>query len=337
MIFTKRDWFNAVEPLKSLRQSQGLSVAVVNIENVYDEFNFGNKSPQAIKDFILYARTSWKKAARFGLLVGDATFDPKNYLGFGDNDVVPSQLIDTQYMETTCDDCFADSNLDGIPEIPIGRLPVRTTAELTKMIAKLVSYNSAAANNAVLLVSDTNETYNFEGVTKNLRDLIPADVRVDEIDRGRLDPATAKAQLFDAINRGERVVTYTGHGNVDQWRGSLLTANDARALENGQNLPLFISMTCLNGYFQDVVLDSLAESLMKAERGGAIAVWASSGMTGPNGQELLNQQMFRSIFDQNGGSSLTLGEAVMRAKTLVSDTDVRRTWILFGDPSMRLK
>jgi hypothetical protein len=158
-----------------------------------------------------------------------------------------------------------------------------------------------------------------------------------EIDRGRLDPATAKAQLLDAINRGEKIVTYAGHGNVDQWRGNLLTSADARALTNGQNLPLFITMTCLNGYFHDPVLDSLAESLMKAERGGAVAVWASSGMTGPGGQELLNQQMFRAIFDTGSGKLLTLGEAILRAKALTNDPDVRRTWILFGDPSMKLK
>jgi hypothetical protein len=336
-MLTRRDWFSAVEPLKALRQSQGLSVAVVDIEDVYDEFNFGNKSPQAIKDFILYARTSWKKTPRYALIVGDATYDPKNYLGFGDNDAVPSKLIDTQFMETASDDWMADSNADGIPEIALGRLPARTTAEVTRMVAKLVGYNSTVSNNSVLLVSDINDGYNFENVTTHLRDLVPAGMRIDEIDRGQLDPATAKAQLVDAINRGERVVTYTGHGNVDQWRGSLLTATDARALENGQNLPLFITMTCLNGYFQDVVLDSLAESLIKAEHGGAVAVWASSGMTGPSGQELMNQQMFRAIFDQGSGSSLTLGEAVMRAKGLVSDPDVRRTWILFGDPSMRLK
>lgn len=60
-------------------------------------------------------------------------------------------------------------------------------------------------------------------------------------------------------------------------------------------------------------------------------------MTGPNGQELLNQQMFRAIYDTRGGSSLTLGEAVIRAESLTNDPDVRRTWILFGDPSMRLR
>jgi hypothetical protein len=96
-------------------------------------------------------------------------------------------------------------------------------------------------------------------------------------------------------------------------------------------------MTCLNGYFQDVVLDSLAESLMKAERGGAVAVWASSGMTGPSGQELLDQQMLKAIFDTSSGRALTLGEAILRAKAFTNDPDVRRTWILFGDPSMKLK
>jgi hypothetical protein len=34
---------------------------------------------------------------------------------------------------------------------------------------------------------------------------------------------------------------------------------------------------------------------------------------------------------------LTIGEAAAKAKTGVLDPDVRRTWILFGDPAMRLK
>jgi hypothetical protein len=34
---------------------------------------------------------------------------------------------------------------------------------------------------------------------------------------------------------------------------------------------------------------------------------------------------------------LTLGEAVRRAKAATGDSDVRRTWILFGDPTTKLK
>ena len=93
-------------------------------------------------------------------------------------------------------------------------------------------------------------------------------------------------------------------------------------------------MTCLNGYFQDPALESLAESLLKAERGGAVATWASSGMTNPMEQSLMNRKFFRRIFTD---SSLTLGDAVIKAKSAVRDSDVRRTWVLLGDPSMRLK
>jgi len=37
------------------------------------------------------------------------------------------------------------------------------------------------------------------------------------------------------------------------------------------------------------------------------------------------------------GQSLTLGDAVRQAKSATKDTDVRRTWILLGDPTMKLK
>jgi hypothetical protein len=53
----------------------------------------------------------------------------------------------------------------------------------------------------------------------------------------------------------------------------------------------------------------------------------------------MNQQLFRTIFGPNLDSNqlTTLGEATVRAKLAVSNTDVRRTWILFGDPSMKIK
>jgi hypothetical protein len=38
-----------------------------------------------------------------------------------------------------------------------------------------------------------------------------------------------------------------------------------------------------------------------------------------------------------GSPALTIGEAAAAAKKAVSDTDVRRTWILFGDPATKLR
>jgi hypothetical protein len=91
----------------------------------------------------------------------------------------------------------------------------------------------------------------------------------------------------------------------------------------------------LNGYFHDPFpTESLAESLLKAGGGGAIAVWASSGLTDPEGQALMNKKLISLLFD---GTAMTLGEATVKAKAATENMDVRRTWILFGDPTTRLK
>jgi hypothetical protein len=90
----------------------------------------------------------------------------------------------------------------------------------------------------------------------------------------------------------------------------------------------------LNGYFQDPVSDSFAERLMKAERGGAVGVWASSGFVEAEPQAVMNKAAFGLIF---GSDSMTVGEALNRARASVSDIDVRRTYTLFGDPSMKLR
>ena len=82
-------------------------------------------------------------------------------------------------------------------------------------------------------------------------------------------------------------------------------------------------------------MDSLAESLMNAENGGAVAVWASSGITSPSDQGVMSIEMLRGLFDTK--NSRTLGEMAQQAKTAALNRDVRLTWILLGDPAMRIK
>ncbi len=182
LVITHSDFASRIAPLVALRQGQGLSVSVVDIEDVYDEFRHGQKTPHALKDFLTYAGTSWKKAPRFALLVGDASLDPKNYLGMGNFDFVPTRLIDTSLMETASDDWFADFNEDGLAELAMGRLPARLAQEATAMIAKIFAYESTAPADGVLLVADSGDTYNFGSVSTQLRSLIPREMRVEEIE-----------------------------------------------------------------------------------------------------------------------------------------------------------
>ena len=46
------------------------------------------------------------------------------------------------------------------------------------------------------------------------------------------------------------------------------------------------------------------------------------------------KQALLSLF---GSDSIILGEATAKAKKVNSDQDIRKTWILFGDPTTRLK
>ena len=93
-------------------------------------------------------------------------------------------------------------------------------------------------------------------------------------------------------------------------------------------------MDCLNGFFHDVYTQSLAESLMLAPNGGAVAVWASSGLTDPTPQVTLNQGALSIQFSH---PSLAVGDVIRLSKAGVNNSDVRQTWIFFGDPAMHLK
>jgi hypothetical protein len=114
-----------------------------------------------------------------------------------------------------------------------------------------------------------------------------------------------------------------------------LSTDDAPGLTNGSRLPFFVMMNCLNGFFHGLFPEeSLAEALMRAANGGAVAVWASSGFTEPDGQVPMNRALLELLFEKKYA---TVGEAVAASKATSDDIDVRRTWIFFGDPAMRLK
>ena len=268
--------------------------------------------------------------------MGDASYDPRNYLGFGHFDYVPTKLVDTEYLETASDDWFVDFDADGIPDLPIGRIPVHSLADVQTVIAKVLAYEQAQPHKQIVLVSDMDDpTFSFEGASTALRSGLPQDISVQEVFRSRFsDDDQVHASFLASLNQGPLLVNFVGHGSIEMWRGWILDTGDEEQFSNGSLLPFFVNMTCLNGHFQAPNADSLAETLLTAQNGGAIAVWASSGMTEPGGQAAVDRELISLLFN---GESLTLGEAIKRAKTATGDPDVRKTWILFGDPTTRLK
>ena len=336
VIISHADFQSSLDPLQMLRQDQGHAVANIDVQDLYDEFNFGVKSPYALKKFLQTAKAQWSLKPHFVLLVGDATFDPRNYLGVGEDDFVPTYLVDTQLLETASDDWFADFDLDGLPEMAVGRLPVRTASDARMLANRLVNYetsSSGAWTNQVLLVAGTDDaTDPFASYISAVQAMIPSTQTVSVISQGN-DP-NAHSDLITALNAGPSLVNFAGHGSDEVWAGELLSSSDVATLTNGSQTPFVISMTCLNGYFQDVYTVSLAKAIMLAPSGGAVAAWASSGLTDSSGQSILDQAMVSALY---GSQSLTVGEAAAAAKRAVTNLDIRRTWILLGDPATKLQ
>jgi hypothetical protein len=335
VIISHGDFIDSLAQLITLRQSQGLKVAVVNVEDLYDEFNYGVLSPYAVKNFLANARTVWTRKPRWVLLVGDATSDPRDYFGKHQEDYVPVELVATTQLETASDDWFGDFNNDGIPEMAFGRLPVHAVSDAAALVAKIVAYDKAVAapwkNKALLAAGANDSENNFESYIAAVQALLPG-MTVTKILQGS-DP-NAAADFLAAFNSGQGLVDFSGHGATEVWLGNLFSSAAAGTVTNGAATPFLISMTCLNGYFQDVWTFSLAEAVLEAPGGGAVGVWASSGLTDSAPQATLNQAMIKALY---GGGSITVGEAAVTAKKAVTDPDVRKTWILFGDPAMKIK
>jgi hypothetical protein len=208
---------------------------------------------------------------------------------------------------------------------------------VSAIVAKILGYEWAQSDTrtrSALLVADANDGYDFEGAMAQLAQLLPPEMAVQEIFRGQMEDAAARTELMNELNQGPVLVNYAGGGSVEMWSGGLLTSADPPTLTNGPRLPFVVSMSYLDGFFHDPYTESLAESLIKAENGGALAVWASSAITQRNGQAVMNQELVRLLFN---GEPMPLGEATVRAKASVEDGEIRRSWILFGDPTTILK
>ncbi len=325
-------------PLSQLHRAEGKSVSIVSVNDIYDEFNFGERSPYAIRNFLQTATTQWKTAPKYLLLMGDASLDPRDYLGLGFFDFVPTKIIITSELKTASDDWFSDFNNTGFAQIATGRLPVRTPSDASTVVGKIAGYAGSLPgswSNQTLMVADRDDTIDFTKEAQSVQNQLPKSMHVLDIFAGDLDLDAARQQIVADINNGDLLVNYSGHGSVEVWAGDdLFDDAAATALTNGSRLPVFLIMNCLNGFFQDVYTESLAESLLLAKNGGAVAVWASSGLNQADPQAQMDQAMVKLLFTQ---PSPALGDAANLAKSGIADADVRRTYILFGDPVMRLK
>lgn len=318
----------ALQPLLAQREAQGFRVLLADVEDIFDEFSHGEHRAQAIKDFLRSAKSNQKQ---YVLLVGDSSYDSRNYFGLGNNDFVPTVFVDTDLMTTASDDSLADFNDDGVPEFAVGRLPVRSAAQVTTVVNKILAYEQQRNTKREALFVNDKE---FANSSDEVAATMPDGMTITNISRGETSDVKTREILLEALQRGPQVVNFTGHGSLGSWTNApLFKVSDVESLNN-QRLSFFVMLSCLNNYSHEAVVDSLGESLLKAERGGAIAVWGSSGMSYSGQQTLMAQSLYQMLFSKQG---VRFGDAVRYAKSAATNVESRKTLQFFGDPTMQIR
>ena len=221
VIISYPDFVPSLAPLVSLRETQGHHVSLVTTDQVFDEYNFGERSPFAIRSFLQQAASVWQRKPQSILLFGDASLDPRDYLGFGDFDFVPTRIIETAAFKTASDDWFTDFTQNGFATIPTGRLDRATQPMPISSFPKSSPMKMAAppepgtprlcwlpirTSTPISLLPQPQPPPPFLLLCK-FRRFLPI----------LLDPATARSQILSALNNGALLVDYNGHGAEQQW------------------------------------------------------------------------------------------------------------------------
>ena len=350
IIITHESFLQDVQPLADFRSQQGLRTKVVDVQNIYNEFNHGILNPNAIREFLSYAYDNWQPPApTYVFLVGDTHIDLKNQRNF----VPTTQVQIPGYGASASDHQFVTfRGADSFPDMLIGRMPANNRVDVRIFVERTINYETTSpvgpwhkrllmlAGSEFIFHSQTDRLisrYQLSGRYETERIYAPHTEEASFDERIRSPIAR---RVIDGFNEGASLVNYIGHGGGGIWSSSrMLDFEDPEQnLTNISQLPLVISMTCYTGSF-DSNTNSLAEELLRSESGGAIAVIGATSIGLLDGDYLLNLEIFDVIFRQQ---TQHIGALLAEAKTqfLINAPgylDLTEVFTLFGDPATRLK
>lgn len=336
------DLLESIEPLLKFRSDQGLITLNVPVSAIYDQFNGGIAEPQAINNFLKYAVENWEISPEYILLVGDTNYDYYGYQNQIEEYFLPTIMVNTVYGGATASDVLIGQiDEDQWPDLAIGRVPARTKQQVDTFVSKTLEYedmdSSVPWNNTILAVADGEESrfrIDAEHFIKKFPDtfqtyLVSPDPGLDD----------ANQQIVDQIESGKFLAAYFGHGSINMWgKDNIFNTKDSDNLRNLDRLPIILNFTCLTGLFTHPIEQSLAESLLFNDKGGAVAVLAPTSPTLPNDQTFLSDAIIEALLQE---PVPRLGDITLAAWRQVptsseSVVDVMQTFLLFGDPALQL-
>lgn len=360
IIIAPSDFITQALTLANFHQTTyGQNTLVVNVADIYDLFNNGNFSPQAVKDFLTFAHTNWQTAPRWVLLFGNGSYNYRNYPDSnflqplaGPNYIPVHYSYGSTYPLGGSSDDWYVAGSDGItPYAAIGRLPAQNPAEATQVVNNIINYvqyvnttTDTAWESQAAFVADV---YDGSGNPLPQPSYFATDSDaiaqlVQSINNNFSVTRYYNAQTGDgltAMNSGVSIINYIGHGYYSLWSNNdILTADMNSNFDKANQRPLSIQLTCETGGYSEVG-NALSWEMVVAPNGGAIASIAASSDTDEQPDVTMGENVYKQILNPN--THLTLGEAMQGAMSatvaLGSDyVNSAQFYTLIGDPAIYL-
>lgn len=376
IIVTHPDFRTQAEELANYRREhQHLSVKVVTVQQVYNEFSSGSLDPVAIRDYMkmIYEKSSGLYP-KYLLLFGRPSYDYRGRVSgtslFVPNYQRPANGNITEGTFRANDDFFGilddgEGTLShGMLDIAVGRFPASTTAQANLAVQKSINYskeydivgqrsnkisNLADWRNIICFVADDGDGNEHLNTAEQCSNIVQSENKTINLDKiycdaypqvsnsgGQRFPEVTTA-INDRMDRGSLFFTYVGHSGKDGLAHErIIEFSDINKWSNSYNQPVMMTLSCDFSWY-DRPSVSPGEACYFNTDGGASALLTTSRVAYGGSNASYAKKAFASLFTPVEGHPRTIGEINMKAKNdYGGNNDAISMFIVLGDPSMPL-
>ena len=370
LIITNKTFHDQAQRVADLHAAiDGLSVAVVDQDQVFNEFSSGTRDAMAYrlvcKMFYDRDNTKFKNL----LLFGPGSFDNRELMGEHPMNLLTYQSDNSHYADFsyTTDDFFGfldDSSGSNVAadklRIGIGRITCADEEEARNDVDKLVEYYAnpdyGVWRNNTFVISDSPDKglYMYQG--EGYKNLIDNDLHTgmhvntlhntqfarspseDAVELARKTATEGKRFWANMHRQGQYFATYVGHAGPIAFTkyNKLWTTSDV-ATTSYEHLPI-MSTACCDVAHYDCDSRGIAELMFHKRDGGAIALLTSSRMVYATENDQLNTYFINAFFSNDANGVMpTLGEAYKQSKLgFTASNSNKLSFFLLGDPAIKV-
>ncbi len=374
LLISPREYIEAANRIAQIHAStDGLTVAVLTPEEIYNEFSSGSPDVTAFRRLLKmwYDRgASTGDYTRYCLILSRPTYDNKLVSAAVKNAGYPRipiwQSDDKANSDFDQDRSFSTDDYIGMLDdnrtslsmssakihVAVGRMPVKSVQEAASAVAKLEKYVMHPSlgswrNNIMLIADDQNNAIHLkqsQDVYNNLtstgigKDFIYEKLYLDsyplEFSGTGPEYPQAKERMFQKFNEGVFYVDYIGHANPKSWtHENLLNWTDITSMSNSK-LPFLYAATCEFMRWDDDAVSG-AEEMWLNPNAGFIGMICPSRAVFIDSNGTLNKNTAKEIFKRGeDGLSKRIGDFYIEGKNSLSTSNKLR-YGLMGDPAMR--